>query len=394
MAGYVVPTVSSHNNIKYGERSNRVTELQNALIAQGYGIKADGIFGNKTLDALKQSQTKLGVVSDGIYGTNTMNAFNTFKPLSTTPTGVSTITPTVPTTGTGGVGTQPTITPPATEIANVTNLASTNQPFDYTPENDPLYTGALALQQSAIDEEMAARGISGSTISGERYAQVSAGLGLQYREQAYNIYKNERDSKLQQQEYDFNKKRMEKQDLLQSAEVRGYFKGEEARAWGVPDGTKTQSTLAREAQERQAKETAQYNKEMELIKAIQKAQDDANQKKIDDAKIAQAQHDKIYKATESSFQSKYTNDPVGAMMWLYGGSEATQALTSEDIYLITSQTRNNEGDPNSPWYYLDQALKKIATVEGTSTKGTTSGNIHGGGGASFGTSTKVRGYTK
>ena len=46
------------------------------------------------------------------------------------------------------------------------------------------------------------------------------------------------------------------------------------------------------------------------------------------------------------------------MMWLYGGSEATQALTSEDIYLITSQTRNNEGDPNSPWYYLDQALKK------------------------------------
>ena len=31
MAGYVVPTVSSHNNIKYGERSNRVTDLQNAF---------------------------------------------------------------------------------------------------------------------------------------------------------------------------------------------------------------------------------------------------------------------------------------------------------------------------------------------------------------------------
>lgn len=56
-------------NIKLGSKGKDVEKLQEALLKLGYSVgKADGIFGKKTEDALKNYQAKLGVTADGVLG--------------------------------------------------------------------------------------------------------------------------------------------------------------------------------------------------------------------------------------------------------------------------------------------------------------------------------------
>lgn len=58
----------------HGEVSKRVELLQAALKYLGYGISADGYFGDVTLKAVEKFQKKAGVTVDGIVGPNTITA--------------------------------------------------------------------------------------------------------------------------------------------------------------------------------------------------------------------------------------------------------------------------------------------------------------------------------
>lgn len=62
----------------YGQNTNNklmlvIKDLQSQLNKFGYNLAVDGIVGNATLNAIRDFQSKNGLVADGIAGTNTMN---------------------------------------------------------------------------------------------------------------------------------------------------------------------------------------------------------------------------------------------------------------------------------------------------------------------------------
>ena len=57
--------------VRKDDRGSAVLRLQEALKKRGYNIKADGIFGNKTLEAVRAFQADNGLVVDGIVGSKT-----------------------------------------------------------------------------------------------------------------------------------------------------------------------------------------------------------------------------------------------------------------------------------------------------------------------------------
>ena len=69
-----VPTVK-RETVKMGSRGADVTYLQQRLTAKGYGVgKIDGIFGIKTLEAVKAFQAEHNLTVDGIVGPKTWAA--------------------------------------------------------------------------------------------------------------------------------------------------------------------------------------------------------------------------------------------------------------------------------------------------------------------------------
>jgi peptidoglycan hydrolase-like protein with peptidoglycan-binding domain len=64
--------------LKKGDTGVKVKKLQEALNQANYPVgTADGIFGSKTENALKQVQTNAKLKVDGIYGPATRNYLNT-----------------------------------------------------------------------------------------------------------------------------------------------------------------------------------------------------------------------------------------------------------------------------------------------------------------------------
>lgn len=61
--------------LKFGSRGTDVTYLQKRITAKGYGVGSiDGIFGAKTLEAVKAFQAENNLVIDGIVGVSTWKA--------------------------------------------------------------------------------------------------------------------------------------------------------------------------------------------------------------------------------------------------------------------------------------------------------------------------------
>lgn len=58
-------------NLYFGSQGEDVRKLQNKLNELGYGLSADGIYGSKTANAVRDYQQKNGLSVDGIAGTNT-----------------------------------------------------------------------------------------------------------------------------------------------------------------------------------------------------------------------------------------------------------------------------------------------------------------------------------
>ena len=68
--------MATYNQVSYGSQGSDVTELQKLLNNHGYGLAEDGIFGDKTQEAVKDFQTKRGLSVDGIVGKNTWGSLN------------------------------------------------------------------------------------------------------------------------------------------------------------------------------------------------------------------------------------------------------------------------------------------------------------------------------
>lgn len=69
------PQTGSRQTLKYGGRGADVIFLQQHLAEKGYNVGAiDGIFGVKTLEAVKAFQAENGLMVDGIVGVNTWKA--------------------------------------------------------------------------------------------------------------------------------------------------------------------------------------------------------------------------------------------------------------------------------------------------------------------------------
>lgn len=81
------------STLRYGARGDEVKELQKRLNSAGYGLSVDGIFGDKTLGAVKKYQQSNGLAVDGIVGANTWGKLtgsgSSKKPASTTATGTT-----------------------------------------------------------------------------------------------------------------------------------------------------------------------------------------------------------------------------------------------------------------------------------------------------------------
>lgn len=62
--------------LRKGSKGLYVEELQAMLDKRGYTLKPDGIFGNKTLEAVKAFQADNGLVVDGVVGSKTWGKLN------------------------------------------------------------------------------------------------------------------------------------------------------------------------------------------------------------------------------------------------------------------------------------------------------------------------------
>ena len=68
---YLARTLDNYPTLRQGNQGNKVRMLQIYLNEYGYALNVDGIFGGDTLNAVRDFQSKNGLVVDGVVGRNT-----------------------------------------------------------------------------------------------------------------------------------------------------------------------------------------------------------------------------------------------------------------------------------------------------------------------------------
>ncbi|MFD6668990.1 MULTISPECIES: peptidoglycan DD-metalloendopeptidase family protein [Streptomyces] len=69
--------VDAYPKLREGDRGDAVKNLQTHLAAAGHSVEKDGVFGAKTLQAVKAFQKKIGTAADGVVGPKTWGALVT-----------------------------------------------------------------------------------------------------------------------------------------------------------------------------------------------------------------------------------------------------------------------------------------------------------------------------
>ena len=82
-ANYIPRELQNYPTVRIGAQSNFVYLLQFILKQNGYNITVDGIFGNGTLQAVTDFQSKNGLTADGIVGQNTWRTLLVLPPRPT-----------------------------------------------------------------------------------------------------------------------------------------------------------------------------------------------------------------------------------------------------------------------------------------------------------------------
>ena len=85
--------MATKKQIGYGSQGSEVTELQKLLNSNGYNLATDGIYGDKTMAAVKDYQQKNSLDVDGIVGDNTWGALTGTNATQPPPSTGATATP-------------------------------------------------------------------------------------------------------------------------------------------------------------------------------------------------------------------------------------------------------------------------------------------------------------
>ena len=176
--------------LSYGSKGSDVSNLQQLLNSKGYNLSVDGIFGDKTLAAVKSWQQKNGYTVDGLVGPNTLRRLggattNTSVNETTqrlydelTGNGNSSTTGSDGTAGNGAAGSD-------TETGDGTGSSSTSTTVSGTETTDKNTIGVQAAMDAAKNNEKLADLIN--QLKSDSYMPLTP---EQIKQQAENQYKS------------------------------------------------------------------------------------------------------------------------------------------------------------------------------------------------------------
>ncbi len=217
----------AYSTISYGSSGEDVKKLQKSLNEKGYSLTVDGVFGNKTRDAVRDYQRKNGLSVDGVVGNITWGSLNKKS------TSVNSSKPATSTTTVSSSAKRPEYeksqavkdaenklsqwenTKPDeykskydAQIQSLVNDILTREDFRYDMQSDPLYqqyrqlyteNGQKAMRDTVGQASALTGGYANSyavTAGNQAYADYLDelnGIALELRDRAYEMYSDEGD---------------------------------------------------------------------------------------------------------------------------------------------------------------------------------------------------------
>ncbi len=219
----------AYSTISYGSSGEDVKKLQKSLNEKGYSLTVDGVFGDKTRDAVRDYQKKNGLSVDGVVGSKTWGALNKSTSAVKKPSSTSTTTTTTTTTKTKRPEYEKSQAVKDAEnelndweknkpgeyeskyddsIANLVDDILNREDFRYDMASDPLYqqyrqlyteNGQRAMRDTVGQASALTGGYANSyavTAGNQAYADYLDelnGIALDLRDRAYEMYIDEGD---------------------------------------------------------------------------------------------------------------------------------------------------------------------------------------------------------
>ena len=217
----------AYRTISYGSSGEEVKKLQKSLNEKGYSLTVDGVFGNKTRDAVKDYQKKNGLGVDGVVGNKTWGS------LTKKTTTVSASKPSASITTVNTSSKRPEYEKSQavkdaenklkqweknkpdeykgkydTQIESLVNEILSRDDFSYDMQSDPLYqqyrqlyaeNGQKAMRDTVGQASALTGGYTNSyaiTAGNQAYAEYLDQLNdiaLELRNRAYEMYSDEGD---------------------------------------------------------------------------------------------------------------------------------------------------------------------------------------------------------